>query len=65
LREVQRVWPEFYPFADKEALSAAGTLGLPGDTAGLARLIGPNDYARLVAALVRVKLAGDFDRVRD
>jgi hypothetical protein len=65
LREVQRVWPEFYPFADKAALSAADTLGLPGDAAGLARLIGPNDYARLVAALVRVKLAGDFDRFRD
>lgn len=62
LREVQLVWPEFYPFADKVAQSAADALGLPDDATELARLVDRDDYVRLVAALVRVKLAGDFDR---
>ncbi|KEZ78598.1 hypothetical protein [Salinisphaera hydrothermalis] len=65
LREVQAVWGEFYPFADKASLSTAEKLGLPTDAAKLARLSGRADFPRLVAALVRVKLAHDIDRFRD
>lgn len=66
LREVQAVWEEFYPFADKAALATADKIGLPADASKLARLItDPEDFARLVAALVRVKLAGDIDRFRE
>lgn len=64
LREVQVVWDEFYPFADKAALGTAEKIGLPADASKLARLTDPDDFARLVAALVRVKLAGDIDRFR-
>jgi hypothetical protein len=64
LREVQAVWPEFHPFADKATLSAATKLGLPDNAVELARLVDPHDYVRLVAALVRTQLAGDFDRFR-
>lgn len=59
IREVQAVWPELYPFADKAALSAADALDLPTEADGLARLTGQDDFPRLVAALVRVKLAGN------
>lgn len=62
LREVQAVWPEFYPFADKAVLSSADKLGLPAESSKLARLAGPDDFVRLIAALVRVKLAGDYGR---
>lgn len=62
IREVQAVWPELYPFADKATLSAAEALDLPADAAQLARLVGQDDFPRLVAALVRVKLADDIDR---
>ncbi|MGN8159903.1 hypothetical protein ACS8YF_14670 [Salinisphaera sp. SWV1] len=65
LREVQAVWGEFYPFADKASLTTADKLGLPADAAKLARLIGRDDFPRLVAALVRVKLTGDIDRFQD
>lgn len=64
LREMQAVWDEFHPFADKAALAAADKLGLPADASKLARLAGRDDFPRLVAALVRVKLAGDIDRFR-
>lgn len=60
LREVQAVWPEFYPFADEVVLSSAEKLGLPAEASKLARLAGPDDFVRLIAALVRVKLAGDY-----
>ncbi|MGB7757948.1 MAG: hypothetical protein WBL23_18005 [Salinisphaera sp.] len=62
LREVQAGWGEFYPFADKAALTMADELGLPAEASKLSRLVEPNDFPRLVAGLVRVKLAGDADR---
>ncbi len=64
LREVQAVWPEAYPFADRKSLETAGRLGLPDDAGGLARLVPQGDFPRLVAALVRTGLAGDHDAVR-
>lgn len=65
LREVQTVWPEFHPFADKAALAAAGKLALPTRTQDLAGLVKQDEFARLVAALVRSHLAKDFDDLRE
>ncbi|OHV07520.1 hypothetical protein [Kushneria phosphatilytica] len=64
LREVQGVWQEFYPFADKAALKAAEKLELPASADRLARLVDQQDYPCLVAALVRAQLAKDTDAIR-
>lgn len=64
LREVQSVWTEFYPYADKGALNAAGKLDLPEETAALADLVDQGRFPTLVAALVRVQLAKDFRAVQ-
>ena len=63
-REVQVAWDELAPFADRRALDAASRLKLPKDPGRLAKLVGGNDYPRLVAALVRVELEDDYDAVR-
>lgn len=63
LREVQAVWPEFHPFADKAALKAAARLGLPDDASELARHTEPQQFPRLIAALVRVQLSKGFDAI--
>lgn len=63
LREMQRAWPEFYPFADAKALSAAARLGLPDTAPRLAELVRPEDFPRLLAALVRADLAGEIDLI--
>ncbi|GAB2653061.1 endonuclease [Saccharopolyspora gloriosae] len=55
-REAQAVWPELRPYFDKKALSGAEQAGLPTDVDRLARLVEPDDYARLSAALVRITL---------
>lgn len=62
-REAQPAWEELLPFADRRALAGARALGLPGDAEGLAELVDRGDVARLVAACVRVDLAGDAERV--
>lgn len=63
-REVQVAWPELVPFADKRALKAAKRLKLPGDPQQLARLAGGDrQFARLVAALIRMRLERDEDEV--
>lgn len=64
LREVQVAWPEFQPFADPAALSAAGRLDLPEEARALARLVPASRFAELVAALVRTKLARDYKAIR-
>lgn len=64
LREVQAVWPEFYPYADKGALKAATKLDLADDTTALAGLVSQRRFPELVAALVRVQLAKDFQAVQ-
>jgi hypothetical protein len=63
-REVQTIWDELRPFADRRALEAAKRLDLASDTKGIARLA-DGDLAPLVAALVRTRLAGDYDEIRD
>jgi hypothetical protein len=66
-REVQVAWDELRPFADRRALETAGRLGLATDARALARLVGndADEFARLVAALVRVRLERDIDGVRE
>lgn len=57
VREVQVVWHELVPYVDDRALAGARRLDLPADATRLRRLVdGPEDFARLVAALVRVEL---------
>jgi hypothetical protein len=63
-REMQVVWDELYPFVDATALDAARQLGLGDSAQSLASLVGRDDFARLVAALVRTHIAGDFDEVK-
>jgi len=63
LREVQLVWDECYPYADKAALSSAEKLGLKTDADKLAQKVSREDYPRLMAALVRCKLAKDTQGV--
>ncbi|HZD68679.1 MAG TPA: hypothetical protein VFA45_07115 [Actinomycetes bacterium] len=58
-REVQVVWDELFPFADRRALDAAKRLGLPADARSLARGHDTRDFARLVAALVRMGKSQD------
>jgi hypothetical protein len=67
-REAQLAWPELFPFADEKALAGAAKLGLPTDARKLAALISPShpggqNFARLVAALVRVQLEHKYDEV--
>lgn len=51
-REVQDVWTWLRPYFGERALTAAGELGLPRDTARLGELVPAKDQARLAAALV-------------
>ncbi|MDO8108207.1 endonuclease [Isoptericola sp. b441] len=50
-REVQGVWPEIAPFADRAVGDGARSLGLPHTGRGLAPYA--DDFPRLAAALVR------------
>ncbi len=61
--EVQVTWDELHPFADRRALATARRLDLGTTADDLARRVSRKDFARLVAALVRVELAGDHDAV--
>lgn len=62
-REVQVAWIELHPFADQRALEGAKKLGLEADASSLARLVSKKDFPSLVAALVRVGLEKDHERV--
>ncbi|MEX0762853.1 MAG: hypothetical protein WD208_00750 [Dehalococcoidia bacterium] len=62
-REVQVAWEELVPFADKRALQTAKSLDLADDAPGLIKLVDDNDFAGLVAALVRVGLGKRQDEV--
>jgi hypothetical protein len=63
-REAQAIWDELYPFGDQRALRAAGRLGLPANAKSLARLVSRTQFARLIAALVRVDLAKAHTKLR-
>ena len=57
LREAQAAWPELRPYVDARTRETARELGLPADPERLAALVPPVDIARLVAALVRHRIA--------
>jgi hypothetical protein len=63
-REVQAAWEELFPYLDERSAETAKGLGLPGEAEGLLKLAGAEDYPRLVAALIRMRLEGDEERVR-
>lgn len=64
-REVQLVWDELYPFADRAVLEAARQLQLGGDPQTLTRLVGSRrEFVRLVAALMRVRLEGASEEIK-
>ena len=64
-REIQLVWDEIFPFADKKALRAARLIGIRHvdcHPQALANLCG-NDrtkYVKLIASLVRIELSNTF-----
>ncbi|MEV6693794.1 hypothetical protein AB0M35_20210 [Micromonospora sp. NPDC051196] len=66
LREVQTVWPELRPYADRRAVAGARRLGLPAAPDRLAGLVDEVEFGRLASALVRVALgeesAGQISR---
>jgi hypothetical protein len=67
-REVQTLWPEIAPFADRRALRAARKLGLGRSASELAALVGGGESERLswlVGALARVDLDDSYDEVRE
>jgi hypothetical protein len=64
-REVQVSWDELFPFADRRALDAARRLRLGRDAKALRRLANDREMlTRLIAALVRTELGGDYEAVR-
>jgi hypothetical protein len=63
-REAQVVWDELRPFVDERALKAASELGLGDRPEAVGVLVPGHDLARLVAALVRLSLAGDYEEMR-
>jgi hypothetical protein len=67
LREVQALWGEVAPVADRRALAAARRLGLGRSAADLAGLAGSGESERLawlVGALARVELENRYDELR-
>ncbi|ROT29750.1 hypothetical protein [Micromonospora sp. HM5-17] len=66
LREVQALWRENAPVADRRALAAARRLGLGRSAADLAALAGGGESERLawlVGALARIDLEGSYDEI--
>jgi len=51
--------------ADKRALKAARKLARGNNASQLTKLVGREEFGRLLAALVRTKLGGDYDRVKE
>lgn len=63
LREVQVAWEEVYPFAGSKALRTGLALGLGRSADEIAALVDRADYARLIAALIRVALQRNQSRL--
>lgn len=57
-REVQLVWDELWPFADRQALEAARRLEIGETAEDLCLLVDPDDFVPLVSALIRASIAG-------
>lgn len=56
LREVQAVWPDIYPFADDRVLRVAADLDLSDSVESLSQLCSQQDFARLTAAMIQIKV---------
>lgn len=57
-------WPEIFPYLDPKAAQSAVRLGVRADPGSLAGLVKTRDeFARLVAALVRVQLTHRHDEI--
>ncbi|SDY14880.1 hypothetical protein SAMN05444365_101838 [Micromonospora pattaloongensis] len=56
LREVQVVWPDVRPYADRRVVAGAQRVRLPDSADRLAALTDDGDFPRLASALVRVSL---------
>ncbi len=56
LREVQAVWTDLAPYADRKVIAGAKKLDLPASAQELGRLVGRDDVSRLASALVRVSI---------
>lgn len=68
LREVQPLWPEVAPYADKRALLAARKLGLGRTAEDLAHIAGgggPSRLAWVAGALARVEVDRRYDEIRE
>lgn len=63
LREAQLVWNEGYPYADRPVVESARRLKLASSAQALSKLVPRKDFTRLVAALIRTKLAKDYGEV--
>ncbi|SKA36766.1 hypothetical protein [Consotaella salsifontis] len=63
LREMQPVWDENHPFADKKALAAAEKIGLGEDARALAKLVSKKDLPRLLSALVKADLHDGLEEI--
>lgn len=55
-REVQAVWPDIAPYADKRVIDGARKADLPADAGKLAELVSTETLPALTAACVRVAL---------
>lgn len=63
LREAQVAWDELYPLIDGVSAKAAARLGLGDSAQELAKLVDRDQFASLVAALVRVQLEGKCNQL--
>jgi endonuclease III len=66
IRDVQVLWPELGPFADRRALAAARRLGLARSTAELAEVAGGGESERLAwlaGVLARVDLEDRYGEI--
>lgn len=67
-REVQVIWREVGPFADRHALTAARRMGLGSSVGELSAIAGSRESERLpwlVAGLARVDLENRYDEFRE
>ena len=62
-REVQALWPEHSPTADRRALRAAQRLDLGDHTETLSRHVARRDFPRLVDGLARLEAERGYDRL--
>lgn len=61
-REVQGIWADVAPYADKRVLDGAAKLDLPTSAEKLSGLVSREDLPRLMAACVRASLDRRLDR---